>query len=214
MIIYIDCNFDNILKMINRIGYNNIETILVYDEMHSNLTQVIPFSVTAQEYHYLTYLHTAYIDFFIKKNNQFANYLKHQSYREVHMPSNAFTEKHLERLYRLIEENEKSDVVFRWSHVLSSVRGKLESFSFSNFSKNEIAEYLFGSNERIEILREMFGKLHSKKINIFIISDFENKNVLKWIQWLYPSFDESHLIRSDCLMPRLSVTNPRTSFCA
>lgn len=211
MIIYIDWDFNNILKMIDRIGYNNIETILVYDEMHSNLSQMIPFSITSQQYHHLTYLHTAYIDFFIQKDNKFANYLKQESYREVHMPSNAFTEKHLNRLYRLVEENEKSDVIFKWSHVLSCVRGKLESISFSLLENDDIAEYLFGSKERIQTLREMFTTLHLKKINIFIISEIQNKNILKWIRWLYPSFNESNLIRFHCLMPRLSVTNPQTS---
>lgn len=205
MIIYIDWDFKNILKMINKVGYNHIENILVYEEMNDNLKQIIPFSVTPQQYKYLTYLHTAYIDFFIQKKNDFANYLKQHSYCELTMPSNGLTEKHIARLYRLIDEkneNEKYDIIFRWSHVLLTVCEKLSSFSFVGIEIDEMAEYLFGSNERIEMLREMFIKLHSKQIEIFIILDMNDnkknikniKNILKWVRYLYPSFIESNLI--------------------
>lgn len=216
MIIYIDYNFNNILKMIDRIGFNNIENILVYDDMYSHLKEKIPFSVSSQQYRYLTYLHRKYIDFLVEKENKFANYLKQHSYREVYMPSNAFTEKHLSRLYQFIDENNENTIIFRWSHVLTIVRENLEhviNLKKLNIDENDMAEYLFGTIERIDMLREMFRTLHSKNISIFIVINYQNILILKWIRYLYPSFNESNLIWSNSLMPCLPVANPKSIIC-
>jgi hypothetical protein len=199
MLVYIDNNLDRILWMIELIGYHRIENIFVYDELYKELRASIPFQVTPEQYKYLSYLHTRYIDWFEKKRNQLASYLKFHSYRETVMPSNALTEKHIKRLYHLVQENTIEEVVFYWSQVISVVGGSLECIiNTSLFKMDDIAEYLFGSKKRIEMLREMFSYLHSKNVKIYIIyhtllSLSSREKLLKIIHYLYPFFNEDHI---------------------
>ena len=131
-----------------------------------------------------------YVENFLKINldNKFAKYLYSISHKELGT-SVGFDLKDCDQLKEWINlSEEKKIVIFDWDGTLSVIEGLIlpsikmyeDMFCKLEINFSEIAEYYAGTKNRLNMLKNMFLYLHSKNIEIFVLTN----NPVAAIDWV------------------------------
>lgn len=120
-------------------------------------------------------------------------------------PSNGITPAEISLVLNWVDENPANRIAgFDWDRTLSVFEGapmQIGPWTSVNCTPEDALNYMFGGTERVELIKNMFNTLHSKGVEVFIITNSGNASnnrpaFLELIKIICPHFVDEHLIYS------------------